>query len=220
MPAPRRMMMAAAGVSTPVEATFEAHEVSGTAGNPHTFSGVALGAAAANRHIVVGAGISWGGTANVTGVTVNGESATEIIEYGLTSQGASLHVAAVPTGTTGDIVITTSGTGESWGIGVWRLIGADATPADTGTSVANPMTTTIDCPAGGVIIGYAHAQHGTTHAWTAGITEQFDETTHGTFRHTGAFDTFAAEQSGLTVTCDPDGSPGSQRMGLVSFGPA
>ena len=220
MPAPRRMMMAAAGVSTPVEATFETSQVDTTdTGSPLTFSGVDLGDAAANRHIVVGVGVSWGGSAQVSGVTVGGQSATEIIEVGLASQKASLHIAAVPTGATGDIVITTTGTGESWGIGVWRLIGANATPDDTGSSTADPMVDTINCPAGGVIIGYAHAQNGNTHTWT-NLTEQFDETTEGSFQHTGAFDTFAATQSGRSITCNPDGSPDSRRMVLASFGPA
>lgn len=92
-----------------------------------TFAAVPIGAAASNRLIVVGCN-----NPNVTGITVGGVPATRRQQGNGGDNAVSAWVAAVPTGTTADIVIATDPNwGSDAGIIVGRLTGANPTPTAT-----------------------------------------------------------------------------------------
>src|SRR5579863_1461870 len=143
-----------AGGKAPVTRTYEATAATGVSGGSVTFTGVAFGAAAANRYIVValyldGSGIS------MTGVTIGGITATAVVGSGNGTMAPSIWIAAVPTGTSGNVVATSTaspGTAE-YGIAVYAMYSnGSATPSATGTSTASPPTATVAVPAGGVMI--------------------------------------------------------------------
>ncbi len=133
---------------------------------------------------------------------------------------AGLFSAAIAAGTSAEIVVTWSGGQGRCGIAFWSVYGAAATVSDTLTSLANPMTGTIDCPAGGVIIAYMFSPAGgggRTITWV-GVTEKFDETVDTEVIHSGASDVFADAQSSLTVSATASASLARQVMLVISFG--
>lgn len=191
-----------------------------------TFSAKSLGAADADRKIIIGvAGVTVSPPRTMVSVTVGGITATEIIYLGDLNAGiesySGLYIASVPTGTTGDVVVTWSGSVSNMGIGVWRVIGASSIADDTGSSVATPvMTDTLNIPAGGIAVGVAHWSVGTAGVTWAGITEDFDGNTDaGNERYSGASDAFATEQVGLTISATKTVGGSRQVLTMASWGP-
>lgn len=93
---------------------------------------------------------------NITAVTIGGVSASQRAEQlggGTLDPIVSIWTAVVPTGTTGDIVVTWTGdTDDNWTIGVWRVISvddADGIPSDSGTALDAGPLNTVTIPAGG-----------------------------------------------------------------------
>ena len=76
----------------------------------YTFSSQNLGTAAPDRHIIVGVAARKGGSATtISSVTVGGVSATIVDQYSNSDSNSNISgiaIASVPTGTTGDIVVT------------------------------------------------------------------------------------------------------------------
>lgn len=122
-----------------------------------TFSGVPLGVEHASRFIVVGVNSGNANAAQITGVTVAGVTATKLTE---TSAAAWFHntlwIAAVPTGTSGSVVITNSS--ATWNnTSVMALYLASGTPVATANDING---TTVDVSANvtgpkGVAVGYS-----------------------------------------------------------------
>jgi len=207
-----------------VEASFTERGSLTTTATSYTISGVALGAAATDRKIIVGISLQGYGGVIVGSMTIGGVSASRIsgaVAIAVNGSGTEIYEADVPSGTTGDIVIGTSTTNQSLGYAVHRLVGSAASEDDVLVSVAEPSTGTIDCPAGGVIIGYAWNEGSdATVVWT-GITEDFDDLVTGSsvYSHTSAFGMFSDAQSGRTITADWT-TDTADAMVVCSFGPA
>jgi len=197
--------------------------------NGVSFQGLTFGAADAARYIVVGIGARANSARSISSVTIGGVAATHVCTANDTSAGAdiaSLYIAAVPTGTTGDVVVTFSGAMLRCQIGLWRMTGiSSATPNATmtdNTISAGVLTGTINCPANGAIIGAAWgAGSGSQTATWAGITEVYDGQPETTSNNaTGAHATFFAAQTGLTVSATIGGtSPSSGGLAVASWGP-
>lgn len=123
--------------------------------NGATFSSVPLGVEHASRYIVVAVNSGSGDARQITGVTVAGVTATKLVE---SDPAAWLHctlwIAAVPTGASGDVVITNSTT-------CWNNTNVAALYLDNGTPVATAVeinTTALDVSANvlgpkGVVVG-------------------------------------------------------------------
>jgi len=190
----------------PVTFAYTATSAIESIGTSFTFSGVALGTAASNRKIIVGTGSQESvDTTHINTLTVGGVSATELVaindDAGVDHQ-AEIWIATVPTGTTGDIVVTTNGNNSSMSIGVWAVYGASSTAHDTVKSIADPQTGTINVPAGGVVIAVAFDRGaGSDYVWTD-PTKDFFVTIHTHIRHSGASIAYASIQTGLTVTAN------------------
>lgn len=205
-----------AGVAT---ITGTAHAVSASDLTEYTFAGQAIGTAAGNRKVVVcvGAGAS---NRTISTLTVGGVSASLVKRQQSTNNTAEIWQAAVPTGTTADIVITFSGANNQVGIGVFAVYGAQSAAHDTGASTANPMTDNLDIPAFGVAVGvgYSSGTAARTYTWT-NLTEYSDDVTEGAASATTAAEAFSTVQTGLTITCTPAGSNVEYAMALASWGP-
>ena len=183
----------------------------------YTFSSVDLGDAAGDRLILVGSSGVAGAARAVSSVTVGGVSATQAAQASNGGQPAALHSAVVPTGATGDIVVTFNGSMNRAHIGVWRLSGYNSsTVEDTigaGLGSSSSQTGTIDVSAGGVIIAYGIGNNTGNHGWT-GVTENFDVTLESAHAISGASDVFESAETGRTITADP--GSGSSTYGLVA----
>lgn len=210
-----------AGGPSPVVCTLTDHAVDSANASSYTFSAKSLGAASADRKIVVAALRNSGGsTAGVSSMTIGGISATLIVAKNHVNEcNSELWQANVPTGTTGDIVVNWGSSANRMGIGVWAVTGAAAAAyatSSSGSSVDN-LTTTINCPASGCVIAGA-AGNSSTFVWS-GVTERFEDAPEGTNQKgSGASDNFAAAQTGLTVACATTGG-GDSSMVVCSFGP-
>jgi hypothetical protein len=129
-----------------------------TAATTKTFSGLSLGAEDANRVILLSLTMTRPSSqsATVNSVTIGGVTATRVlrvIEAG-SSGNAEIWYAAVPTGTTGDVVVgvSTSASTVAVSVALYRITDlASTTPTDTGVSDTG-ATVAIDVAAGGVIL--------------------------------------------------------------------
>jgi len=184
----------------------------------YTFASQNLGTADANRYIIVCAQGRAATDRTISSITVQGISSSAIVSTNNGGNAIGIAIFAVPTGTTGDIVVAYSDTMLRSAIQVFSVIGVDSTtPHDSGTSTAASPTYDIDVPAGGFAIGTAVA--GTTggHTWT-GLTANYSEITESAFRASAASESFVSTQTDLTVSV----SVGAiQPAGVfVSWGPA
>lgn len=178
----------------------------------YTFAAQNIGTADSGRHVIVAIQSRGGsGSSAISTVTVGGVSAT-IVQQQFNNAGganvAGIAIAAVPTGTTGDIVVTFS-TGQSRAaIQAYRAVGLDsATPNDGSTSTAAAPTYAIHVPAGGIAVGCGCSNAGGTATWT-GITEDSDAVVESLICATSASSLFASEQTGLSLTCTFSSSSG------------
>jgi hypothetical protein len=132
----------------------------------NTFSALSLGAEDANRYIVVGVSGVSGLSGDVATVTVAGVSATQLITNTSTTINVGLYVARVPTGATGDVVVTYTNTPLRIGVVLWRLTGLLSTistaTAVGGAASSNPQSNTIAVSADGVAFAISYANLGGT----------------------------------------------------------
>lgn len=178
--------------------------------NQYTYS-VSFGTASADRYIIVTASArKAGASTTITGVTIGGITATQVHQNTNTSTNtdvSGIFIAAVPTGTTGDVVVTYGATMVRSIIGVYAATSlASATAYDTAgyISTSDP-TNTLDIPAGGFAVAIALTNSAGTTTWT-GLTEDFDGTLETFVTYSGASDEFAEAQTGLTITANFSGA--------------
>jgi len=140
--------------------------------SPRTFSAVSLGTADASRRIIVAASAQIAG--NVTGVSVAGVAATSLVAVTEGGVEASLWIAHVPLGTSGDIVVTSSAA-IGLGIGVWGAYGLGSNvPIDSDSSVASPGTATLTTVGGGFAIAAIINSVNTSNTSWTNATERYD----------------------------------------------
>lgn len=200
----------------------------------YTFSGAAIGTASSDRRIVVAIGSRANAARSVSSVTVGGISATELVTANDSGSGAdiaSLWIAEVPTGTTGDIVVTFSAAMLRCAVAQYAVYGMGSnsafhTQASAG-SVANNVarSVSINVPANGAVIGAdwgAGSGSPTCIATWTELTEQ-NETNLGTVSNvfSSASKTYSAIQTGLSVTATVSQSAANVNGGLAvaSFAP-
>ena len=188
----------------------------------HTISSADLGAAAADRQIVF---VYTGGnaceTGNLTSVTVGGAALSMIVRQDGSPQAgyrSEIWAAVIATGTSADIVITQT-CNSYWTSGHWyHMTGAAVGAAYTATDDSIPMNASINCDAGGVIIGAGHCNNGHPMAWT-NITERSDINNACCGDGSTSMDTFEEALSSLSITWTPTDS-GNRAMCLAAWSPA
>ena len=207
-----------------VTGSFASSDGRGVAPNASsfTFSGVALGTAASNRHIVIAALTATASGADANSVTVGGVSASLVVRAsGGDNSRAELWIASVPSGTTGDVVITWSTAKDRCGYAAWAMYGANASAHDTATDADTTPSFTIDVPAGGYLIAAATPTISggsavATATWT-GVTENFDEAMLPGTAQTGGSVALSDAASGRTVSFSPSSSLALCAMSAASF---
>jgi len=200
--------------AAPATVSFLGSSVSGTNGASHTFASASLGTAKSDRVIAVAISSS-GGTTNATisSVTIGGVSASKGVGGAPTGGGLVIEIwyATVPSGTSGDIVVTHSGTKDHCGIGWWRLTGVGSI-SDTDATVGSdtsPYTATINVTAGGVVLAMATGNSSATFSWTGGVSEDYDATIEGAYTHSGASELVASADTGHVYTATASADSGA-----------
>lgn len=155
---------------------------SGTDGTSFTFAGTSIGTASADRYVVAGVHTGAAGSdMTQSAVTIGGVSASRIAQSNHTGAGQSHNlsfwIALVPTGTAGDIVITTTNTTLRANASVWTIRGIKnkATVFSQAADVANLTTASINLNMDnyGTILAICRGNNSPTFSWT-GVTERFD----------------------------------------------
>lgn len=175
--AARRVRMAS---RTGKSVTYLQH--TGDAGDltTYTFAATNLGAASGGRFIIAAIGArATGSTAlTVSSVTIGGVTATQIVQAENSPTNANLaaiYMAAVPIGTTGDVVVTLSRAAVRCSIDLWSATGISTTAHDTDSSTADPSTATLDTLGAGVLVAVSVSAGASppTFTWT-NATERYD----------------------------------------------
>lgn len=190
----------------------------------YTVSGATFGAEDATRHIIVSAmGWASGTEAWTATCTIGGVSATALFDY---TYVATIYnhpyfwIAKVPTGTTGDIVITYAGdVVRRQAIAWWRAVGPDSiSVVDTDSAGGNDSPAlALDVQAGGAVVGHSMAASDPTDwAWT-NLTEHFAVSVQGTEDHSAASAEIASTETGRDFSVAITGGAGDGKTGVVSI---
>ncbi len=169
----------------------------------YTFAAQPIGAAAADRRVIVAVGLR---TTTLDSVTIGGIAATQDSSFTALGNIAAIWSAVVPTGTTADVVIATSGTQPTrCGIGVWTTNG-DPTGSSAGyaggSAATNPATLTVSTQAGDFVVATGMQNlSGASYIYGGAGTERWDINIESDIYYTGG-DAFASSAS-TTITIDP-----------------
>ncbi len=191
----------------------------------YTYSSQNLGAADPNRWIVVCVYGVHNLARSLSTVTVGGVSASSLIQAEGSSvyRHVSIWVAQVPTGTTGDIVVTWNNTIGRSGYSAYRLITeiAPTSPYDTDSDLilsTSDLSVSIDRSSSGVIVAATlnFASTATSVTWS-GVSEDFDSVwTAESTAQGGSSASTATGASPVTVTATIAGTPTANSVGLVA----
>ncbi len=197
-------------------------------GTPWDAGTLSFGTPAPNRKIIVAT--HPGSSGYATGVSIGGVTATPLIRertinHTTYTNEHSFWIASVPTGTSGNVTITYSGTHSTRNnLAIWAVyteaVGFYHAAMTYPTTSTSPQSLDIDCPAGGVILAY-HASSGySSFAWT-NLTEDFDALVVAHDYYTsGASDAFADAQTNRTITLTGSGGAGMYNGFIcISLGP-
>lgn len=202
--------------------TFESTTDTGT----WTFSAFGFGAADAGRKISISIyTLKADPAATITGVTIGGVTASLISgTNGTVATGGATHVlewweAAVPTGTSGDIVITCSATTVRCVGAAWRVVSGTASSGNkTSSTSASTLNSgaNLTIPASGVGLLFAYNAGASDFSpWTNLTTEDFEKIIETTRVYSGGRRTTAGSTQ-VTCTC---GASGVMLMNWVAYGP-
>lgn len=172
--------------------------------SPYTFSAVPSGTASPDRYLAafIGSRGAAGGF-TISNVTIRSVTATQVAFANAVNGegGAGMYIAAVPTGTTADVVVTFTN-GGPMSVILWALTSlVSSTPTNQGTSTADPASLTTNISAGGVAIGGVFAIDEDPITWT-NLNENVDALFDLNRRYSGASAAFASAQTSLVLSAD------------------
>lgn len=191
----------------------------------YTFAGQALGDASPSRRIFVAVQtVHTSASFALSFGTIAGVSATIHVQQ--THQptppsGVGAHVAImsalVPSGTTGDIVVTyNAGTFQST-IGVWDAKAlVNSSPTDTQTDTLEPGNVTLNIPVNGIAIAAVSASGGSATAWT-GVTEDYEGVSQAAEHFSAGSALVPAGDATRAIQSSITGAGGSYAMAALSF---
>ena len=166
-----------------------------------TLTGATLGAESADRVIIVAAVCQ----TTITSLTIGGVSATLDVQHaGGSSTRAWIGHASVPTGATGDVVVTFAAQSTRHGLGLWRASGGTLSLVGSGTG--NALNLTVS--AGDAVVCSRFATAATD--WT-GVVEDYDAIMEGGNMHSGAS---IVASSGGTVSPRSSGTQFAQAVAV------
>ena len=212
----------AATGSPPVAVTYVGAVGSSSDSSVYTFSAEPIGATADNRVIVVTVHgeRNGGGTYPITGVTLDGNAMTEVIQDGTTSKPttAGIYMLAWASGTTAEFIVTWPASQLRCAITVYQLSGAVepvvyGTPASDAAAAAN-LSVTLSAQPIGVAFIAANTNEGAGAGLSGDIVEDVAGTVEGMSRAAGHYETTVVED--VTVT-ETEAYPDDKALCLAAF---
>lgn len=196
-----------------------------TAASVYTFSSANLGTPSLSRHIIVaGTMVIGSGSISVTSVTVGGETGTVTVQEVRSTATAFVSITKVPSGTTGDIVVTFPTTCDNLAISVFEVQGAQ-TVSSAGSFVSGGSlngSSSITTADGGVLVGTrlaGGAASSITLSWSNSVTAINSTLLNTVFQR---YMTSYSENSSTseTVSWTSVGSPFTRALAVASYQPA
>lgn len=171
----------------------------------YTFSSRAIGAAAADRIVVVAAAVrdDSAGGANISSLTIGGVTATRVVTVTQNFLDVGIWALRVPSGTTADIVLNiATANGDRATIGVWAITGAIGwRPYETGSDTGDDPSDTLALIAGSVAVGFVFdANSGATPVTVGGLTQDFGAAAETVDRYAGGSTSVAVPDASHAVS--------------------
>jgi len=152
----------------------------------YTFTAQSLGTAHADRIIIAAVMSRNGGSVSLSSVTIGGVTASIVVSDTLSNDIAALAVAAVPSGSTGDVVVTHSTSGSvRCAVALYRAVGFSATPGAVASDISGSRSISIAVPTDGVAIGAFKRGNSVAITWT-GVDEDYNVTSEAASRLSSA----------------------------------
>jgi hypothetical protein len=172
-----------------------------------------------DRYIIVGATIAGNSFANVSSVTLGGNSVTKIIDVADGLCVSWIGYILVNSGTTANVTVTASSSCIGCAIHLWRVINWSGTAFDTASdSNGSPLTLTIDVPGSGLVASVIQGRNSGSPAWSS-ATERSQVDVNSS-DYSGAADytnPLGTTESGRLVSCSAS-SPDDFTGVAVAFG--
>jgi len=179
-----------------------------------TFTTQPIGAAGSSRRVLVGVTLYDTSGTFPNAVSIGGVAATKLNSVGA----ASIWMAAVPTGTTATVIVTSTQTIDACAIKVFRLVGANPVPTEspvTATAFVADPTIAVTTPAGGASLIYALSESLSDVAAMVNATLTTSSATKY-WAHAGGIRTTAGA---ATVTVDWSAGVNNKNVQALSFAP-
>lgn len=193
------------------------NSTSGTDLTTYSFTSMTLSAVGYNVAVVAGQG----GSSTVSSVTIDGQAAAQVVAVTATNRVLALWVAPSSGNASGTVSVT-FGAGQSRaGCAVFGLTGVGSSTASntTTSNTGNPISASLNVPAGGSAIGATYSDGNVNFTWT-NLTEYVDQSIEaGNVSMGSAYGNFASTQTGLSVSASLDTAPGNQLLVAASWGP-
>lgn len=167
-----------------------------------TFSNKSLGTPHSSRVIAVAFGGDPNSNPSASSVTVGGVSLTERVVTNYSGVVAmSIWSGVVPSGLTGDIVVTQPVVFDRIGISWAALYVDSAAPQSTASDVYPSGTPDLDLnvSAGDVVFGAFVSDYGGTHSWT-GADEKIEQSLGGNYVMSAAFSIATSTETPRTIS--------------------
>lgn len=208
--------------------THMGHDDSADSVLSYTFSNKSLGPAHVRRKIVVAVYI--GGTAGtvITSVTVGGYEAQVLIDDPSGTRTLEMWVAQVPTGTTGDIVVTHTVTSSMrCAVDWWSILGTnqDAPYSKSGTGSASAPTATlinipsVTVPTGGYAMAVVASSVTAPQTITQDVGTGTTRTNSDLIGSVGSFSSYDTTQVGPVAISATTTVAGNLRGCAITWGP-
>ncbi|MGE0658265.1 MAG: hypothetical protein AB7F36_01690 [Reyranellaceae bacterium] len=213
------LLRAAAAAAAPVAIANTANGESTTNSSSYSFSGVSIGAAAADRIVVFCFAGDAGSGRTISSVTINGSAATLIQQNASGNIRCGMYALAVPAGTTATLAVTFSGSMNRCMYSAFAITGADGAAAHaSGNDVTSTYGVSINVPADGGAIAFAAGREAASYSFT-GVTEDVDAvSSEGGTSRAAAHDEFASAQTPLAIGMTPSAG-GDHVLLAASWGP-
>lgn len=187
--------------------TFLGSAVDPGNGSSFSFTGKDFGPAAPDRRIIVVYDLANVGTFSLSSLTIGGVGGSSVVNVNSADGNrirVGIYIAAVPTGTTGTIAITTDTSVDYCAVAWFAVTGLDGASATNTASddAGDPLSAAITVQAAGFAVGVAASNSSSGFTWS-GLNEVVDVAPEGANRFGVAWREFPGGVSGQTVTADP-----------------
>lgn len=203
---------------TPVTFSYRNHYGDEVDRTNYTFAGCDIGTAGATRRVLIAYEYNPNSATQVASATIAGVGATLHGECSFAGRCVGFLSAAVPSGTTGTVVLNFNGECHRCGIDVIATYDMAATHTDIEEDESSPFSQSLSVPEGGAAFGASYANYNSNYGWS-GIAELAESqiTDSAGERCSVAGSTFA-EAGTPTISCT--GPSLDPAFLVISFGPA